>query len=248
MGIKDKLNLDRVNGYWSILPLVQVHEIMGLAGFEFAIVDLEHGTYSFQEALEAVSAIESAGMDALIRPSSHDPKEILRCLEIGVSGICVPQVDTAEQAMNIVSSIKYSPEGKRGSSGFTRATRYGLRDFCEHRELQNKSIFVVMMIESADGLSNLREIAAVDGVDCIYFGTYDIATDLGMLDQDSAEMNSIISSAIDSLGETDLSFGQVAVGQRQYELLDPRIRFVPCGVDCGVFMRGAKNHLDQMRL
>jgi len=112
---KDKIKHQRMLGYWSILPLVQVHEILYFANFDFIIIDLEHGTYSFQEAAEVVSAVQSKGMFALIRPSSHDPKEILRCLELGVDGICIPQVSNVEQAKKIVNACMYPPMGMRGA-------------------------------------------------------------------------------------------------------------------------------------
>ena len=82
---KHEIQRRRMLGYWSILPLVQIHEILHFSGFEFIIIDLEHGTYSFQEAAEVTAALQSMGMYVLIRPSSHDPKEILRCLELGVT-------------------------------------------------------------------------------------------------------------------------------------------------------------------
>ena len=102
--LKKSLKKKRLLGYWSILPLSQIHEIMSEAGYEFSIVDLEHGTYSFQEALESVIAIKASGMFSLIRPSSHDSKEILRCLELNPDGICIPQVSTYEEAKNVVSA------------------------------------------------------------------------------------------------------------------------------------------------
>ena len=105
--LKTALSTKRLLGYWSILPCPQVHEILSRAGYSFAIVDMEHGSYSFQEALTSIIAIQKSGMYALIRPSSHDPKEILRCLELGVDGICVPQVQTFSQAQSVLDACFY---------------------------------------------------------------------------------------------------------------------------------------------
>ena len=102
---KIKLKEKKLKGYWSIIPNVQIHEIMAIAGFDFGIIDLEHGTYSFQEALESTIAIKSRGMFALIRPSSHDEKEILRCLEIGPDGLCIPNIKNNKEAEKVIADF-----------------------------------------------------------------------------------------------------------------------------------------------
>lgn len=244
---KTEIKTKRMLGYWSVLPMPQLHEILAKVGFDFCVVDFEHGTYSFQEALETVIAIKSAGMFALIRPSSHDKKEILRCLELGIDGICVPQVCTKEEAKDIVDACLYPPQGFRGASGFTRATGYGEKDFNEHAIKSNEELFISLLIEDNRGLNAIQEIASVSGVDSIYFGTYDIANTMNIDNQKSDELNTIISKAISSVGDGDITFGQVAVDLEQYQALDSRINFVPFGVDCGIFYEGARILLNQIK-
>lgn len=243
--LRDAVGLSRLEGYWATFPSAQVHEMFALAGFDFGIVDLEHGTFSFQEALETVQILQARGLFALIRPSSHDPKEILRCLELGVDGIMIPDVSSAAQAEQLVSNCLYPPLGRRGASGFTRATEYGSRGFQSHTERANSGIFISLLVESKNGLSNAQEIAAVDHVDNIYFGTYDIASSMALGGQSSEIMASTISDCIDSIERPGLSFGQVAVDEEQYGMLDARISLVPLGVDCGIALRGfqaARDH------
>lgn len=238
--IKSKLIKKKLNGYWSIIPNSQIHEIMAIAGFDFGIIDLEHGTYSFQDALESAIAIKSRGMYALIRPSSHDEKEILRCLEIGIDGICIPNVINVEQAKKIVSFVKYPPLGIRGASGFTRATNYGKEDFYEHSRKSNESLFISVLIESAEGIKNAKLISEIDGVDNIYFGTYDIASSMKVNQQDNSLINNIVINSINDI-KAEVSFGQVCVNKKQLQNLDPRINMVVNGVDCGIILNGAKN-------
>jgi len=241
--LKTKIKGKRLKGYWSIIPNVQIHEIMAIAGFDFGIVDLEHGTYTFQEALESIIAIKSRGMYALIRPSSHNEKEILRCLEISPDGICVPHIKNIKEAKEVISFIKYPPYGIRGASGFTRATNYGNTNFNNHIKESNNSLFISFLIERDEGLMNAKEISAIDGVDNIYYGTYDIASSMKINDQDGSEINEIIKKSIDNLGEK-VSFGQVCVNKNQYINLDPRINMVVYGVDCGILLNGAKKALE----
>ena len=237
---KFDLKEKRLKGYWSIIPNVQIHEIMAIAGFDFGIIDLEHGTYSFQEALESTIAIKSKGMYALIRPSSHDEKEILRCLEIGADGLCIPHIKNINEAKKVVSFTKYPPEGIRGASGFTRATYYGNRNFNEHVKISNDSLFISLLIESKEGLESAKLISNIEGVDNIYFGTYDIASSMKISDQNGSSINKLVNESINEIGE-EVSFGQVCVNNAQYQNLDERINMVVFGVDCGIILNGAKN-------
>lgn len=243
--MKQRLKTDRLIGYWSVLPLLQLHEIFGAAGMQFSIVDLEHGSQSFQDAIESIIAIENQGMYSLIRPSSHDEKEILRCLETGAGGICVPHVRTVEEAQNIVSACLYPPAGIRGASGFTRATKYGQQEFRMHTQQSNEDLFICLLIESLEGLNNLKEISEIERIDCIYFGTYDIASSANITNQNSAEVKKLISDAIETVSRRDLIFGQVAVNVEQLQNLDKRITFVPFGVDCGLIQSGVQEMLEE---
>lgn len=236
---KIKLKENRLKGYWSIIPNVQIHEIMSIAGFDFAIIDLEHGTYSFQEALESTIAIKSRGMYALIRPSSHSEKEILRCLELGVDGLCVPHVKNLEEAKKILSFSRYPPKGIRGASGFTRANNYGDINFNDYINQSNQKLFISLLIESKEGLENAKSISELEGVDNIYYGTYDIASSLKLKDQNGIEMQNIIKDSIDKI-DNQVSFGQVCVNNKQFKSLDSRINMVVNGVDCGIILSGAK--------
>ena len=237
---KSKLKDQRLKGYWSIIPNVQIHEIMAIAGFDFGIIDLEHGTYSFQEALESTIAIKSRGMFALIRPSSHDEKEILRCLEIGADGLCIPHIKNINEAKKVISFTKYPPDGIRGASGFTRATNYGNLNFKDHVKVSNNSLFISLLIESKEGLESAKSISKIKGVDNIYFGTYDIASSMKIRNQNDESINKIVQRSIDKI-EEGVSFGQVCVNKEQYKNLDPRINMVVFGVDCGIILNGAKN-------
>lgn len=224
---------------------MQLHEIFGEAGMQFAIVDLEHGSQSFQDAIENIIAIEKQGMCPLIRPSSHDEKEILRCLETGAAGICVPHIRTPDEARDIVSACLYPPAGTRGASGFTRATKYGRKQFKDHAAQSNEELFICILIESVEGLGHLEEICSIQRIDCVYFGTYDIASAANIDDQDSEEVRDLILKAVNTVSRDDIIFGQVAVNASQVDNMDKRIRFVPYGVDCGIIQRGVEGIISE---
>tara|TARA_B100001059_G_C17826947_1_gene581989 strand:+ start:446 stop:1189 length:744 start_codon:yes stop_codon:yes gene_type:complete len=239
MSFREEIKKERQFGYWSIIPSVQTHEIMALAGFDFCIIDLEHGTYSFQEALESVISIQASGMRALIRPSSHDEKEILRCLEIGVDGICIPHVRNKMEAEKIIDACTYPPSGIRGASGFTRASNYGEKIFSDHVKSQDENIYISLLIESEEGLKNIIDISKIPRLDGLYFGTYDIASSCGLSNQNSDKVNQLIDEAIKNIDSENISFGQVFVNNEQFTNINKNINFLVAGVDCGIILHGA---------
>ena len=248
LSLREALQSKRLLGYWSVIPCPQIHEILSGAGYSFAIIDLEHGTYSFQDALISICAIKESGMYALIRPSSHDPKEILRCLELGVDGICIPQVQSVEQAKKVIDACYYPPKGSRGASGFTRASAYGSVEFKEHVDHQNTNLFVMLLIEDIAGISNIDAISSIPGVGGIYFGTYDLASSLGVGDdQNSTRVIDIVSQSMETVTQYGLVGGQVSVSNDQFKSLDSRINFVAAGVDCGIISSGSRNFIENLK-
>ena len=141
-------------------------------------------------------------------------------------------------AKSILSFIKYPPQGIRGASGFTRATQYGAKDFQNHVLNSNRSIFISLLIESTEGIQNAKEISKIEGVDNLYFGTYDIASSIGDENQKGKNIQNIIKETIDYIGD-NISFGQVCVDSNQFQSLDSRINMIVCGVDCGIILNGA---------
>jgi 4-hydroxy-2-oxoheptanedioate aldolase len=118
----------------------------------------------------------------MVRTASASHVEIQQLLDLGVDGVLVPHVTSAEEAASIVRAARYPPEGTRGMGGATRATRYGL-DADTYFEGANASVVVMALIESAHGVENAAEIAAVAGLDGIVVGPGDLSADLGVVGQ-----------------------------------------------------------------
>ena len=162
-------------GMWSVLRDPDIVEIAGNSGFDFTIIDFEHGPHSISDLSNMVRAGHNSGMLVGVRPSGNFEKEILRCMESNPDGIFIPHIKTAKEAKIAVNSCLYPPFGTRGSSGFTRSSNYGMSQFSTHKDSQNSKIFICILIESLEGLENLTSIIkSCPRIDCIYFGTYDI--------------------------------------------------------------------------
>ena len=155
-------------------------EIMGLAGFDFVIIDAEHGPISIQSAQNMIRAAETANITPIIRVANNDEALILRALDIGAQGIEIPQINSKSQAIKAVRSVKYAPQGERGVCRYVRAANYSSMDKFEYFKSANNETMIIAHIEGVEGINNLDEILSVPGIDVIFIGPYDLSQSLGV--------------------------------------------------------------------
>lgn len=156
-----------------------VAEMVGLAGFDGILLDCQHGDLSVSEVKNVVRAAECSGAAVIVRTWKNDPDLVLRYLDCGAAGILFPDIQTKEDAVSAVDSVKYAPMGKRGLSG-SRASGFGFTGpLSEYVKRANEETIVALMIESKEGIENLEEIMKVPGVDLLCLGTTDLSNDLG---------------------------------------------------------------------
>lgn len=154
-------------------------EIMGHCGFDFVILDLEHGPVSVQNLQNLIRAAELAGIVPIVRVKEDRLSSIGESLDTGAAGIQAPQVTTAEDAARIVQHAKFAPEGMRGVCRFVRAAHYSSQDRFEYFADANRNL-VVVQLEGAEALHNVEEILDVQGIDIVFIGPYDLSQSLGV--------------------------------------------------------------------
>ncbi len=150
---------------------------MADAGFDWLCVDLEHTVIGLNSAQQLISTIQSRGIEAYVRIGENNDLIIKRVLDAGADGIIVPMVNSKDDALKAVESVKYPPYGKRGV-GLARAQNYGF-GFDEYKNFKSKKIKLIVQIEHIDAINNLSEIISVDGVDGTFIGPYDLSGSLG---------------------------------------------------------------------
>ena len=169
-----------VIGSFVYVPSARLTEIVGLLGFDFVVIDMEHGPVDIGMAEDMVRAAEYAGVTPIIRVSHNTPHLILRALDIGSLGIHVPEISEVDEAKEMVASAKYGPEGHRGLAG-VRASQYGLKgSMPEYTAAANRETMVIAHIEHIDAANNLDELLQVDGIDVYYVGPVDLSNSLGV--------------------------------------------------------------------
>lgn len=155
-------------------------EIAGNAGFDFVIIDMEHGPISVENSQNLIRAAEIAGVVPIVRVSSNDEKQILRALDIGAYGVEVPEIDSKEQAEKLVESSYYDPKGERGVCRYVRASRYTTLPADQFIEMSNENIITIAHIEGKKGINNLDEILEVEELDIVFIGPYDLSQSMGI--------------------------------------------------------------------
>lgn len=166
-------------GAWASLDSPASAEVMAKAGLDWVVVDLEHGAATEASLLAHLYALDAGGTTALVRPPSGERLRVGRALDLGAAGIVVPRLDTADQVREAVTFLRYPPAGQRGVALLTRGARLGTVNHAGVAGL-NDDITGIIQIESPMALEAADEIAAIDGVDCLFVGPADLSHSLGI--------------------------------------------------------------------
>jgi 4-hydroxy-2-oxoheptanedioate aldolase len=164
-------------GMFSVMGNIEVIELIGLAGFDFVVIDMEHGPLGIQAVVPLILAARSRQLTPIVRVRSNDPALIGSALDAGAAGVLVPQIDSAEAARALAAAARFAPEGQRGLNPWVRAADFLADEGWLARA--NASVGVTAMIEGRAGFAALPEILRVDGLDAIFLGPVDLAQSMG---------------------------------------------------------------------
>ena len=203
----------------------QVVEIIGIAGFDAAFIDMEHTGFDLRTVEEMIRASDLAGVTSMVRVPDNDAKLILRILDMGAEGIIVPHIEGLEGAKRAVDAVRYPPLGDRGGAGGTRAARFGSVPWNEHVQQSNNEIVLSVMTEDDKGINDVEAIAALDGVDLVSIGPTDLSQTLGVTDPADPRLRdkvNEIAEQVKSIGKAKLQIpmGHAALPLTPQDLLD----------------------------
>ncbi|MGH9719223.1 MAG: HpcH/HpaI aldolase family protein [Bryobacteraceae bacterium] len=174
--------LDRRNalaGVFCELPCAEAVEIAGLAGWDFVIIDCEHAPIATPMLPNLVRAAAAAGIAPVIRVAANDPAMIQHALDSGAAGVQVPQIASVEAARDAIAAARFHPLGRRGFNPFVRAADFSALAVPEFLE-QARETALVLQIESAEGIAAADSILALEGIDVVFIGPYDLSQSLGI--------------------------------------------------------------------
>ena len=215
-----------------------IYELAGLAGFDFTIIDLEHGPLTYESAQNAIRAWELAGVSPVIRVPKNEEHYILRALDIGAHGVEVPEINTKEQAENLAKACRYYPKGNRGVCRFVRAAEYSRMPKAEYFKFANENVTVIAHLEGVEGVNNLDDILEVEGIDVLFIGPYDLSQSMGIPGQVDhpdliAKMISIVEKA-EVKGKIIGTF--VETPEAAKEWMKRGVKYISYSVDVGLIL------------
>ena len=234
-------------GFWSSLSSPLAAEVLAGAGFDWVLIDAEHGPSDVPRVLPQLHAMLGGTAHPIVRPPWNDAVVIKRFLDIGVQTFLVPYVQTAGEAERAVAATRYPPRGVRGFAVATRASRFGrIKDY---HTLGEAEICVLVQVETRAALANLEAIAAVEGVDGVFIGPGDLSADLGYLAQAGhPEVQRVIEDAIRRIQAAGSVAGILTPDEalaRRY--LDLGCLFTAVGSDVGLLARGTEQIAGRFR-
>jgi 4-hydroxy-2-oxoheptanedioate aldolase len=158
-------------------------EIIGISGYDFVWIDSEHGSFELETTVHMMRAADAAGTTPIVRVPGQHRREIGRVLDAGAKGVIVPNIDSGAEAHSAVEAAKYQtkshPKGRRGACPRIRASGHQARDWATFAEWSNANTSVWLLVESIAGVEQIDEILAVDGVDAIMPGPFDLSVSMG---------------------------------------------------------------------
>ena len=223
-------------------------ESAGYAGFDFVVLDMEHGPVSFQELQNLIRAAEVSDIFPIVRTPPGNLHRIGTVQDIGARGVMVPQIQNAEEASKAVKAAKFHPKGERGVCAFVRSARYSATEPQTYFKEANDNI-IILQLEGTEALANADEIMQVPDIDIIFIGPYDLSQSLGVPGQVNhplviSSMRTMIQKA-KSNGQTLGTFAANLENARLWQ--EAGVQLIGYSVDVAIFVEASKAILNQLK-
>ncbi|HEY9238297.1 MAG TPA: 4-hydroxy-2-oxoheptanedioate aldolase [Burkholderiaceae bacterium] len=229
-------------GLWASLTDPLVAEALATAGFDWLLLDGEHAPNDLRSVLAQLQAVAPYPTHPIVRPPIGDVVLIKQYLEIGAQTLLIPMVDTAEQAARMVAATRYPPRGFRGvGSAGARSSRWSAVPRYLHEA--DDQMCVLVQVETQTGFANLAEIAAVDGVDGVFFGPADLSASMGFLGQAShPDVVAALTQGVATVRAAGKAPGILMTDNAASQYyLDQGALFVAVGVDSMMLVHAARS-------
>lgn len=234
-------------GFWQSLASTSTSEISAQIGFDWLLIDGEHAPNDISYITNLLRVIDPSDSHAVVRVVAGMPHIIKQVLDVGAQSILVPMVDTAHQAREMVQAVRYPPDGIRGAALVTRAAQYGHTD--NYAPTANDQICLLVQAESKTAIENLDEICAVEGVDGVFIGPFDLAASMGFInDPNNKAVQDTIEQAIIKIVASGKAAGILMLDEiRAKKYIEMGALFVAVGTDVSTFSNATKKLLANYR-
>jgi 4-hydroxy-2-oxoheptanedioate aldolase len=235
-------------GCWLNLGSSISAEIIGLSGFDWVLIDFEHGSGGEKEVLHQLQALEHTPAATMVRVESYERQRFHRVLDMGAEGVMCPRIKTVGEAEKAARALKYQPEGERGVAALIRANQYG-KNFKEYFEWSRKNLVGILQIETTEILDNLDEVAAMEGIDVLFIGPRDLSTALGIQNElEHPKFINVINATIKAVQKHGKAAGILLSSPEEFRKYYERgFRFIAIGSDMGFVSTSARLVVDRVK-
>jgi 4-hydroxy-2-oxoheptanedioate aldolase len=224
-------------------------EILGHAGWDFVVLDMEHGVFDFTNVEHMIRAARCAGITSLVRVPEPNPSYIMRVVDAGAEGVQIPQVDTAQMAKLVSQAARYFPEGKRGLCSYVRAAGYSAIPPDVHMATSNDEVLTVVHIEGEAAASQIKDIVETPGIDVIFLGPWDLSQSLGVpgktKDPRVIEVMEKVIAACKGKGIILGTFVREVEDAKRW--IDLGIQYMMLSTDAGLLLHSSRERLEKLR-
>jgi 4-hydroxy-2-oxoheptanedioate aldolase len=241
-------NGETLIGCWLNLGSALTAEIVGMSGFDWVLIDIEHGSGSESQVLQQLQALEHTSAASIVRVESYQRQRFHRVLDFGAEGIMCPRVCTLAETEQAVKAIRYQPEGARGVAKMNRAARFGT-DFDEYYTNHKKNLVCIIQIETEEILDSLDSVAATDGVDVLFVGPTDLSIALGVYGKPNhPKFVEAVKATADAAAKEGKAAGILLNNPEEFKkYYDFGFRFIACGSDGGFVQGGACKTVESLK-
>ncbi len=246
--IKERLkNGETLHGCWLNTGSPLTAEIVGMAGFDWVLIDLEHGAGSESTLMHLLQALEHTPAAPVVRVESFESQRIHRVLDMGATGVMCPRIANSEGAAKFAHGLHYPPAGGRGVAKMVRATGFG-KNFADYYENAGDTVLGVAQIETVEILDHLDAVAHTAGIDVLFIGPADLSMALGIFGQfDHPLFTDALQATVRAANAAGKAVGILFFNTEDYEKYHRLgIRFLACGSDATFVAEGARQLSSRM--
>lgn len=228
----------------------QLGPMLAAAGMDFAVIDMEHGAFSYETAAALILGCRSAGVSPFVRVPEIRKECFAKVLDAGAEGVLVPGVETVQEAEQVVKWTKYPPRGQRGVSLVQPHTGFEPRGRVHTTQGANEHTMALIQIETSAGVANVEDIAAVDGVDLLFVGPYDLAQSLSPESEEGADelvdraIRHVLDCSRRKMCRMGIHMSNVTTAKA---LIEEGVRFITIGTDVSFLIEACKERQETIR-
>ena len=245
---KSKLNNEGVIGVFCKTCDPALIEILGHAGADYVIIDLEHGPNTIYIAQNLIRAAQVSGILPIVRTKESCSSVMSEALDIGAGGIQVPQITSKASVLKVMELTKFSPMGNRGVCRFVRAADYSAKNRFEYFKEANEALTIIQ-VEGQEGIDNIEEILDVDGIDVLFIGPYDLSQSLGVPgDIDNPIVEEKMLEIINKCAQKGVAVGtftDTIENAKKWKSLG--VKYISYSVDVGIFYESVKDIISKIQ-